>query len=376
MTHDAKPERGSVLIVDDVPANLQVLVEALGGSGFDVFVAKSGENALEQLDHSTPDVILLDVKMPGIDGFETCRRLKAAEKTRDIPVIFMTALTDTAEKLKGFDAGAVDYVTKPIEHREMLARVDAHLTIRRLQRELLAANERLEEKVAQRTEKLAAALAEVEALKNRLQAENTYLLEELRGEHNFEEIVGESAALRELLHAVEMVAPTDSTVLIQGETGTGKELVARAIHARSQRRERPLVKVNSGSISAGLVESELFGHEKGAFTGAVRRRAGRFELAHGGSIFLDEVGEMPPETQVKLLRVLQEMEFERVGSSEPIRVDVRVIAATNRDLAQDVEDGKFRRDLFYRLSVFPVTVPALRERSSDVALLASFFVEL
>jgi formate hydrogenlyase transcriptional activator len=219
------------------------------------------------------------------------------------------------------------------------------------------------------------AYEEIAALKARLQAENTYLQEEIRAEHNFTEIVGNSPKLRAVLQQVELVAPTDSTVLILGETGTGKELIARAIHDRSQRKNHPLVKVNCGAISAGLVESELFGHVKGAFTGALSNRDGRFKLADGGTIFLDEVGELPPETQVKLLRVLQEQEFEPVGSSKSIRVNVRVIAATNRNLEDAVREGKFRRDLFYRLNVLPMHLPPLRERSDDVPLLAAFFVQ-
>jgi len=222
-------------------------------------------------------------------------------------------------------------------------------------------------------EKLRAALGEVEALKTRLEAENVYLQEEIRTEHHFDEIVGKSPALLAALHKVELVGPTDSTVLIVGETGCGKELFARAVHSRSKRAGRPLVKVNCGAIAPGLVESELFGHVKGAFTGAVEKRTGRFELANGGTIFLDEISELPLEAQVKLLRVLQEQEFEPVGSSRTIRVNVRVIAATNRDLEQAVLDGKFRDDLLYRLNVFPIHVPPLRERRSDLSLLVGFF---
>ena len=213
---------------------------------------------------------------------------------------------------------------------------------------------------------------EIDSLKARLEKENVYLREELRAEHNFEEIVGNSPALLKALHAVEQVAPTDSTVLIYGETGTGKELVARAIHNRSSRSDRALVSVNCSAISAGLVESELFGHMKGAFTGALERRIGRFELANGGTIFLDEIGELCLDTQVKLLRVLQEHEFEPVGSSHPLRVDVRVIAATNRNLHEAVQAGRFRSDLFYRLNVFPIELPPLRERRSDIPQLVAF----
>src|SRR6266545_4224674 len=211
--------------------------------------------------------------------------------------------------------------------------------------------------------------------KARLEAQNTYLQEEIRSEHNFGEMVGSSPALFEVLRAVEQVAPSDSTALIFGETGTGKELIARAIHDRSGRKARPLVKVNCGAISAGLVESELFGHVKGAFTGALASRDGRFKVADGGTIFLDEVGELPLDTQVKLLRVLQEQEFEPIGSSKRVKVDVRIIAATNRDLSAAVAEGKFRRDLYYRLNVFPIHVPPLRERIADVPLLLSFFLQ-
>jgi formate hydrogenlyase transcriptional activator len=222
---------------------------------------------------------------------------------------------------------------------------------------------------------LQAALSQVKELQKKLEAENVYLQEEISREHNFEEVVGNSRALLKVLQQVETVAPTDSTVLIVGETGCGKELFARAIHSRSTRKERALVKLNCGAIPTGLVESELFGHMKGAFTGALERRMGRFELADGGTLFLDEVSELPLDTQVKLLRVLQEHEFEPLGSSRTLRVNVRIIAATNRDLEKAIQEGRFRADLYYRLNVLPISVPPLRQRRSDIPLLTSFFVD-
>ena len=396
MTAAASPgSAATVLVVDDTPANLEVLVSALSHAQFGVLVATNGSEALERARREEVDLILLDVMMPGIDGFETCARLKRDPGTRDIPVIFMTALTDTADKVKGFAAGAVDYVTKPIRHEEVLARVETHLALRRLQRELeegnrrLSAeveerrkaqaalgelNESLERRVAERTAELEAALAEVERLRSRLEVENQYLQEEIGLAHDFQGIISSSESFRGVLSEVEQVADTGATVLILGETGTGKELLARAVHDISRRRERPLVKVNCAALAENLIESELFGHEKGAFTGAAARRTGRFELADGGTLFLDEVGELPHDLQAKMLRVLQEGEFERLGGTETLRVDVRVIAATNRDLERDVEEGRFRRDLFYRLNVFPIRSLPLRERREDIPLLVRHFV--
>ncbi len=249
-------------------------------------------------------------------------------------------------------------------------------------KELESLNQKLEQLVSERTaelseanRKLKSALEEVECLKDRLHAENIYLQQEIKLEHNFEDIITHSDLMKDALRKVEQVAATDATVLILGETGTGKELFARAVHHISNRQERPLVKVNCAALPANLIESELFGHEKGAFTGALARKTGRFELADGGTIFLDEIGDLPLELQAKLLRVLQEGEFERLGNSNTIRVDVRIIAATNRDLKKESEEGKFRQDLYYRLNVFPISVPPLRERKEDIPLLVHYFVK-
>ncbi len=373
--NQGKADGATILVVDDTPANISVLLEHLGEYNYKVLVAEDAESALEQLNYSKPDLILLDIMMPGMNGFETCKILKEKEATKDIPIIFMTALSEAEDKVIGFNLGGVDYITNPFQHEEVLARVSTHLTLRNLQISLEETNKNLEQRVIERTDELSEALTELEKLKNRLEKENKYLQEEIKNDHNFDEIIGNHPKLNELLNKIQLVAPTDSTVLINGETGTGKELIARAIHDLSKRKERPLVKVNCGAISSGLVESELFGHEKGAFTGAMQRRAGRFELADGGTIFLDEVGELPADTQVKLLRVLQEQEFERVGGSTPIEVDVRVIAATNKNLSQEISAGNFRSDLFYRLNVFPLETPPLRDRPSDIPVLVDFFLD-
>lgn len=255
-------------------------------------------------------------------------------------------------------------------HTEPMAPTPDHLSVL----EIFAARGCAELERVRAERALRDALAEVQRLKDRLQIENTYLQEEIQSEHNFEEIIGGSPAWQKLVKQIESIAASEASVLITGETGTGKELVARALHSRSPRRGRPLVKVNCGAISAGLVESELFGHVKGAFTGALAKRVGRFELADGGTLFLDEVGELPLDTQVKLLRALQEHEFEPVGSSQTVRVDVRIIAATNRDLTQAIREGRFRADLFYRLNVVPLHVPPLRDRLSDIGPLALYFL--
>jgi len=365
----------SILVVDDTLTNIKLLLDVLGREGYRVLVARNGESGLEQARYARPTVILLDVMMPGMDGLETCRRLKADPTLKDVPIIFMTALGDLEDKVKGFSVGGSDYIVKPFQNEEVLARVRTHVQLRQLQLDAIDTNLRLEKRVAERTQELKSALDEVERLKTRLEQENTYLQQEILEHTHHHEIIGNSPALRAVLANVDMVADASTSVLIHGETGTGKELIARALHERGRRRARPMVKLNCSAISAGLVESELFGHMKGAFTGASDRRVGRFELANGGTIFLDEVSELPLETQTKLLRVLQEGEFEPVGSSKTVKVDVRVIAATNRDLQKDIAAGRFRADLFYRLNVFPICVPALRDRSEDIPVLAHHFLE-
>jgi DNA-binding NtrC family response regulator len=291
---------------------------------------------------------VLDIQLPGLSGLDVQQEL--VRSGANLPIIFLTGYGDIPMTVRAIQAGAADFLTKPFEKEELLSAIRrcfcGYHTFNRQPRD---------------------------QCNDKLTQEKLYLEDETRSEMNFGEIIGNSASLRGLLKQVGTVAPTDSTVLIYGETGTGKELIAHSVHKKSQRSGRAFVSVNCAALPPSLIPSELFGHEKGAFTGAMQRRLGRFELADGGTIFLDEVGELLPDTQAALLRVLQEREFERVGGGRPIRVDVRVIAATNRDLKTAVANGTFRADLFYRLNVFPVEVPPLRERKDDILLLVGHF---
>jgi len=484
-----------ILIVDDEIPNLQLLSELLGGEGYQVRPANKPQLAIDSALEHPPKLILLDVKMPEMDGLEMCKRLKQDARTRDIPILFISALRDVRDKIQGFEVGGVDFISKPFQEEEVLARVRTHMNLRDMQLNM-------EQIVAERTVELSESEArfratfeqaavgvanvstegrflqvnrkfcdivgyskdeildmtftdityptdlefdvdfamqvlsrerdfysfdkrclrkdgsavwanltvsmlfddqgnpkyfiavindisdrkqaeieltksfiEIEKLQKQLQEESTYLQEEIKLEHNFENIIGQSEALKYSLHRVEQVAPQDSTVLILGETGTGKELMVRALHKLSSRAGRALVKVNCAALPGELIESELFGHEKGAFTGATKTQVGRFELANGSSLFLDEIGEMPIALQAKLLRVIEGGEFERLGSSRTMKSDARIIAATNRNLEEEVRKNRFREDLFYRLKIFPITIPPLRDRLEDIPLLANNFVQ-
>jgi DNA-binding NtrC family response regulator len=565
--------KGSLLVVDDDLGARQTLSALLSQEGYETRYAPDGKTALMFAEADPPELILLDVRLPDLDGFEICRRLKESEKTGLIPVVFLSGLDDLADKIRGFESGGVDYITKPFQAAEVLARVETHLALHRLRkqaetqnvvldamvqertRELIDLTESLVREIVQREkaeealrdrlqfEELLAGLSarfvnvpsdqvhdkiqdamklvleffqadrcgllrsireknswqithvaqaddippipsgvdlpmslfpwtydtltgkrdvvsfagtddlpaeanidkqtyiewsirsslsvpiklmesvdysmtlntvnremiwpeefiprlqllgeifanalertrmenelrkrlkEIESLKLQLEKENINLREELSQGQGFEKIIGSSDALNYVLFRVGQVAPTDATVLILGETGTGKGMVANAIHGLSGRKDRPMITVNCAALPANLIESELFGREKGAFTGAHARQAGRFEVADKGTIFLDEIGELPLELQSKLLRVLQDGEFERLGSAKTIKVDARVIASTSRDLREEVRAGRFREDLFYRLNVFPVSIPPLRNRADDIPQLMRFFVD-
>ena len=353
------------LVVDDKEANVLLIVEVLRGAGYTQIASTMDPRAVCDMHRANRyDLILLDLQMPGMDGFEVMEGLRATESGY-IPVLAITA--QPAHKQRALEAGAKDFVSKPFDLAELLLRVHNLLEVRLLYKQIADDNAMLEQTVREKT-------AEIEELKNRFQAESIYLQQDIAREFNFGEIIGRSAALEQVFFKVEQVAPQDTTVLLLGETGTGKGAVARAIHSRSARKHRPIVTVDCTALPANLIESELFGREKGAFTGSDARQMGRFELADGGTILLDEVGELPLDLQAKLLRVIQDGEFERLGNPRTIKVDVRIIAATNRDLKAEIGRGKFREDLYYRLNVFPITIPPLRQRTEDIPLLVKFFL--
>jgi DNA-binding NtrC family response regulator len=340
-------KRYPILVVDDEQDNLDAFRFNFRKT-FDILTASGGAEALQILGDKEVAVVVTDQRMPKMTGVELLREVRVRQP--EAVGIILTAFTDVDVLIEAINLGQVyRYITKPWDAKEVRGVLQYAIERFHLTRD---------------NKRLAAQLAEYTG----------YLNHQLHGEFDFGNIMGDSAPLREVLDKVEQVAPTNSTVLLRGETGTGKELVAHAIHINSPREEKPFVRVNCAALAPGVLESELFGHEKGSFTGALARRPGRFELADGGTLFLDEVGDLPMEVQIKLLRTLQEREFERVGGAETIKVDVRLVSATNRNLEVMIEDGEFREDLYYRLNVFPINLPPLRDRLDDLVPLVSHFV--
>jgi two-component system response regulator HydG len=331
-------ENNNVLVVDDDPAHRTMLRTLLTSWGYTIIEADDGSAAIESAKNQAFDLILMDIRMIKVSGLQALREIKAHNPA--IPVIMMTAYSSVETAVEALKNGAYDYLTKPLEPDELRIAIER-------------------------------------AMDHRLLREENRLLKESLGDHfDRRNIIGRSPAMVRLLETVAQVAPSEATVLIAGESGTGKEMIAGAIHFNSPRKTEPFVKINCAAITETLLESELFGHERGAFTGAHRKKEGRFRQAHGGSLFLDEISEMSLGMQVKLLRVLQEKEITRVGGEEVIEVDVRIIAATNKDLLQEMDQGRFREDLYYRLNVVTLNMPPLRERGEDIPLLAQHFMEM
>ena len=328
---------GSVLIIDDEPLMRLSMLDALKAVGYEVHDASTGNDGIDKIRENRFDLIITDLRLPGADGLQILKECKEHSPNTEVIVITAFGSVDTA--VHAMKCGAYDYITKPFSMDELLL-------------------------VVERVSRLAA-----------LRQENQELREELEGKFSFEGIVGKNHRMRAVLEKIKLVSGTDATVLIVGESGTGKELIANAIHHCSPRRHHGLVKVSCAALPETLLEAELFGHEKGAFTGAVKQRRGRFEMAHQGTLFLDEIGEISPIVQIKLLRVLQERQFERVGGNETLEVDVRLVCATQKDLKKEVEQGRFREDLYYRLNVVPVQLPPLRERKDDVFLIADHVLQ-
>jgi DNA-binding NtrC family response regulator len=384
----------NILIVDDQEANVRLLEQVLRSAGYARITTTMDPHAVCDLYRDNRyDLILLDLLMPGMDGFEVIEGLKAIETDSYVPVLVVTAQPD--HKLRALEIGAKDFISKPFDLVEVKTRIRNMLEVRLLHKKIESYSKTLEQTVQERTQELIKAneqlsheieerkgteaslriaYAENKQLKDRFQAENIYLHTDIDREFNFGEIIGRSNALEYVFFKVQQVAPQEATVLLLGETGTGKGVVARSIHGKSSRKDRPMITVNCASLPANLIESELFGREKGAFTGSHDRQIGRFELADNGTLFLDEIGEMPMELQAKLLRVIQDGEFERLGGPRTIKVNVRIIASTNRNLEEEIRKSRFREDLFYRLNVFPITIPPLRQRKEDIPRLVDYFV--
>ncbi|MGD8368129.1 MAG: sigma-54 dependent transcriptional regulator [Desulfobacterales bacterium] len=327
----------TVLIVDDEKNYPLILGAVLEEEGFETLAANTGQEALSIIGHADIDLVLTDMRMSGMDGIELLERIKA--KNPDLPVIMMTAYGTVEKAVEAMQKGAYNYILKPFDNESLVVYVKKAVSIYRMVKE------------------------------------NRRLREDVESKYRFGNLIGKSRKMRDIFETIQKVAPASATVLIQGESGTGKELVARAIHFNSPRRDEPFVAVNCSALAESLLESELFGHERGAFTGAVSMKKGRFELADGGTLFLDEIGELPPNLQVKLLRVLQEKAFERVGGIKSITTDIRIIAATNKNLKKEVAAGRFREDLFFRLNVVYLILPPLRNRPEDIRPLVDHFIQ-
>ena len=361
--------QGRILIADDTSASLDLLSHVLEPQGYEILAVSSGKDAIQLAARAKPDLILLDVVMPGHDGFHVCRTLKAEPETKDTPVIFITSKNETENVLKGFRVGAVDYIFKPFQAEEVITRVATHLKISRLTRELLQRNAELETEMVRRRE--------AEHARDKADQRLSTLANREAQRWGLAGFVGESPHLRRILDDIERLQHFGKTsVLITGESGTGKELVARAIHHHSPRAEGPFIPVNCVAVPSELAESMFFGHMKGSFTGATADRKGWFELADGGTLFLDEIGDMPASLQAKLLRVLEDGMVTPVGATQSRHVDVRVVSATNADLASKIGAGEFRQDLYYRLARFAVETPPLRSRPEDMSLLAEHFLHV
>lgn len=449
--------KNNILIVDDTPVNLTVLQEILTDQGYRIHSAPSGESALESVQTDPPDLILLDILMPEMNGYEVCRVLKSQELTSQIPIIFISALTEVGDIVKAFQVGGVDYITKPFQMEEVLARVNTHIALQNAiceknesymmlqtilgsieniiitvddQLQIINTNKALDticnstlgagSTFQERLNNGSGPCAEVllQTVKNNKPVKeyrvecrcgegtgktlvlNTAPLVRQRNEpdgavlvirditrlatlekkllekHSYRNIIGKSEPMQKIYSILERTADLDVNVLVSGDSGTGKELIAEAIHYGSSRADGPLVKVNCAALSESLLESELFGHVRGAFTGAVRDRIGRCQAAEGGTLFLDEIGDISPQFQAKLLRFLEQKEFEKIGSSRTLKADVRVVSATNHDLPAKVMEGKFREDLFYRLKGIMLKLPPLKERIDDIPLLTSHFIRM
>jgi len=327
----------NILVIDDNPSVIKLMAKILKANDYEVSIASGGGSGIKKLDKDEYDLVFTDLMMPGIGGMEVLEHV--ISKSPKTMCIILTAHGTIKSSVDAIKKGAFDYITKPVSPSELLVVVEKAIKFKNLEEE------------------------------------NSRLKKELRGKYDYTNFVGTSNAIKKIYDLIEKVADTDGTVLITGASGTGKELIARAIHYNSNRSEKPLVVVSCGAIPEALLESELFGHEKGAFTGAFKKRIGRFEMANGGTIFLDEIGEMSPALQVKLLRVLQEQKFERVGGMKTIHVDLRIVAATNRNLTTAINNEIFREDLYYRLNVIPIKVPSLKQRKSDIPLLIDFFLK-